>query len=183
MALAHRVVDSPIGALLLAANERGIVRVAFENEGHAVALAEVMARPEERRGVNPDLDPHSAEAMEAHLSQAEAELREYFDGERRSFTVPLDESLSTGALLDGQRALEQIPYGERWSYGQLADVAGHARAIRVMGTACARNPLPILRPCHRVVRADGSIGQYRGGSEAKLWLLDHEAQYRASFLR
>lgn len=177
MPLAHCVVDSPIGSLLLAANEHGIVRVACENEDHAVVLAQAhLGQPIAE-------SPALRKQAEAHLSQAEAELREYFDGERRVFSVPLVESLSTGALLDGQRALERIPYGERWSYGQLADVAGHGRAIRVMGTACARNPLPILRPCHRVVRADGSIGQYRGGSEAKRWLLDHEAQYRASFLR
>lgn len=176
MPVVHRVVDSTIGALLLVASERGIVRVAFENEDHAVALAEERSRLQESGGAGAD---QHAQSAESHLAQAVAELREYFDAERRDFTVALDESPSAGALLDGQRTLEQIPYGERWTYAQLAQAAGHGRAIRIMGTACARNPLPILRPCHRVVRSDGSIGQYRGGAVAKRWLLEHEASNRA----
>lgn len=106
--------------------------------------------------------------------QAAAQLREYFAGTRRTFELPLPPA-APAFRAAAQAALDRIPYGSTWSYAQLADAAGSPRAVRAAGTACAKNPLPVIIPCHRVVRADGNLGNYLGGTPAKRWLLDFEA--------
>ncbi|MGO1544702.1 MAG: methylated-DNA--[protein]-cysteine S-methyltransferase [Gulosibacter sp.] len=114
-------------------------------------------------------------AAEALLDQAAQELIEYFAGERQSFDVPLDWSEATGGFAGrAQRELANIPYGETRSYGELADLLNHPRAARAVGSACANNPLPIISACHRVVKADGSVGFYGGGEAMKHELLELE---------
>ncbi|NLT26780.1 MAG: methylated-DNA--[protein]-cysteine S-methyltransferase [Microbacteriaceae bacterium] len=113
-------------------------------------------------------------ADEAVLDDAERQLREYADGERREFDVPLDWSLAPGGFTgEALRALAAIGYGEVESYGEIAARLGRPGAARAVGTACARNPLALVVPCHRVVRANG-MGLYGGGEAMKRALLAHE---------
>ncbi|MGO4595994.1 methylated-DNA--[protein]-cysteine S-methyltransferase [Terrabacter sp. 2RAF25] len=162
----YRVVDSPVGALLLAATEAGVVRVAFDVEDHDRVLESLGASVGSRilRGGN-RLDPLARE------------LDDYFAGGRRGFDVPVDLRLARGFRLSVLHHLQQIPYGSTESYGQVAVATGSPRAVRAVGSACATNPLPIVVPCHRVVRSDGSLGGYLGGLGAKerLLALEHAA--------
>ncbi|GAB3872091.1 methylated-DNA--[protein]-cysteine S-methyltransferase [Terrabacter terrigena] len=159
----YRVVDSPVGALLLAATEAGVVRVAFAVEDHDRVLESLGATVGSRilRGGN-RLDPLARE------------LDDYFAGGRRAFDVPVDLRLARGFRLSVLQHLKEIPYGSTESYGQVAVASGSPRAVRAVGSACATNPLPIVVPCHRVVRSDGSLGGYLGGLPAKERLLDLE---------
>jgi methylated-DNA-[protein]-cysteine S-methyltransferase len=162
--VAYRTLDTPVGTLLLAATERGLVRVAFDGEGHQAVLAALAAR----------ISPRVLKAPR-RLDTAAQEIEEYFAGRRHTFDVPLDLSLSSGFR---RRVLDHLPdiaYGHTASYATVAALAGSPRAVRAVGTACATNPLPVVVPCHRVVRSDGSFGDYRGGPEAKRTLLDLEA--------
>lgn len=118
--------------------------------------------------------PGSA-AEESHLDRAARELEEYFAGKRQRFTVSLDWSEATpGFAGQTQRALADIPYGQTRGYGELADSLGRPRAARAVGTACAKNPLPIFAACHRVVKSDGRVGFYGGGEAMKHELLELE---------
>ncbi len=161
--VAYRMVDSPVGPLLLAATERGLVRVAFEREDFDAVIETLASRLGSRilRGT-------------ARLDDAVREVEEYFTGSRRRFDLPLDQSLSAGFRLEVQRYLPQIDYGRTLTYAQVADSVGNPQAVRAVGSACARNPLPIVVPCHRVVRTDGGLGGYVGGLEAKKALLGLE---------
>ena len=111
----------------------------------------------------------------ARLDEVARELEEYFAGRRHQFSLALDFELSRGFRLAVLAHLREIAYGTTESYAAVARAAGSPAAVRAAGTACATNPLPIVVPCHRVVRSDGSIGQYAGGAEAKRTLLDLEA--------
>jgi methylated-DNA-[protein]-cysteine S-methyltransferase len=162
--VAYRTIDSPIGTLLLAATELGMVRVAFDREGIDGVLEE-LAR---------EVSPRILRAP-ARLDGAARELDEYFAGGRRSFDLPLDLRLSHGFRRTVLEQLTHIDYGTTASYGDVAEAAGNPRAARAVGSACRTNPLPLIVPCHRVVRSDGSIGQYLGGVEAKQLLLSMEA--------
>jgi methylated-DNA-[protein]-cysteine S-methyltransferase len=160
----YRTIDSPVGPLLLAATPEGLVRVAFAREDHDAVLAE-LAR---------DVSPRVLRAP-ARLDTVATELDEYFAGRRRAFDVAVDLRLAHGfrrTVLDHLRA---IPYGGTASYAAVAAAAGSPAAVRAVGTACAHNPVPLVVPCHRVVRSDGTTGQYRGGPEAKVALLALEA--------
>jgi methylated-DNA-[protein]-cysteine S-methyltransferase len=161
--VAYRIVDSPVGRLLLAATERGLVRVAFEQEGFDGVLSGLAGR----------LGPRILHAP-WKLDQAAAELDEYFAGRRRQFGVPLDFVLSHGFRLSVQQRLPDIGYGRTMSYRQVAELLDRPGAVRAVGTACATNPLPVVVPCHRVLRSDGSLGGYLGGLEAKATLLELE---------
>lgn len=162
--IAYSTVDSPVGKLLLAATERGIVRVAFEVENHDAVLQLLAEKLSPRILFSPDrLDP------------AARELDEYFAGTRHEFDLPVDFSLSRGFRLNVLEHLPLIPYGHTESYAQVALATGSPRAVRAVGTACATNPLPVVLPCHRVVKSDGSFGNYLGGTEAKRALLALEA--------
>ena len=158
----YRVVAAPVGPLLVAATHQGVVTVAFEHgdPGHARAL----------RGLAERVSPRILEAPD-RLEGPVRQLDEYFEGERRSFDVPLDLRLSRGFRRNALAEIARIPYGRTRSYTQVAAASGSPRAVRAVGTACATNPLPIFVPCHRVLRADGSPGGYGGGLEAKRWLL------------
>lgn len=103
------------------------------------------------------------------------ELDQYFSGARRTFDLPLDLSLSHGFRQLVQRHLPEIAYGRTLSYGEVARLVGNPKAVRAVGTACATNPLPVVVPCHRVLRADGTLGGYAGGAAAKSVLLDLES--------
>lgn len=146
--------DSPIGRLWVAVSPLGLVAVT--------------------RGEDPDpdaagraLDPDSAAA-------ALTELRAYFDGQLRTFSLPLD--LRSAAPFDAAAwsAARQIPYGETVSYGELAAMAGYPRAARAAGNAMARCPFSPVVPCHRVIRADGTLGGWGADTWVKRWLLDME---------
>lgn len=162
--IAYRVVDSPVGPLLLAATEQGLVRVAFGVEGHDRVLEALAAR----------LSPRILRSP-ARTEEAARQLEEYFAGRRRSFNVRLDRRLSSGFRRSVQDHLTRIGYGSTESYAQVAAAAGSPRAVRAVGSACATNPLPVVVPCHRVLRSDGSLGGYIGGLEAKSALLALEA--------
>jgi methylated-DNA-[protein]-cysteine S-methyltransferase len=161
--VAYRVVDSPVGRLLLAATDRGLVRVAFEREGFDAVLSGLAER----------LGPRVLHAP-WRLDEASAELEEYFAGRRRRFGLPLDFALSHGFRLSVQQRLPDIGYGRTMSYRQVAELLDRPGAVRAVGTACATNPLPVVLPCHRVLRSDGSLGGYLGGLEAKSMLLELE---------
>ena len=158
--VAYRTVDSPVGPLLLAATDAGLVRVAYAREDHERVLADLAAR----------ISPRVLRAP-ARLDAAARELDDYFAGRRRAFDLPLDLRLARGFRRSVLTHLPEIDYGSTASYATLAAAAGSPRAVRAVGTACATNPLPVVVPCHRVVRSDGALGQYIGGTEAKHALL------------
>ena len=106
---------------------------------------------------------------------ATQQIAEYIAGERRAFDVPLNLDGVTEFRAEVLRALMEVPYGETTTYGELARAVGRPKAVRAVGSACATNPLPILIPCHRVLRSDGALGGYRGGTEAKRFLLALES--------
>jgi len=162
--IAYRTVDSAVGPLLLAATPRGLVRVAFANEGHDSVLLTLSQR----------ISPRMLEAP-TRLDPVARQLDEYFAGRRHGFDVALDWSLSHGfrrTVLEHLYA--DIGYGSTASYATLAGLSGSPKAVRAVGTACATNPIPLVVPCHRVIRSDGTVGSYRGGPVAKRALLDLE---------
>ena len=162
--LAYRTIDSPVGPLLLAATPAGLVRVAFASEDHDQVLAALAGQ----------ISPRILNAPQ-RLDDVARELDEYFGGTRRHFDLPLDFQLATGFRRVVLGQLPTIGYGQTASYAQVAAAAGSPRAFRAAGTACALNPLPVVVPCHRVVKSDGSPGRYRGGPAAKQLLLNLEA--------
>ena len=162
--IAYCTVDSVVGPLLLAATPRGLVRVAFSNEDYDLVLQNLSER----------ISPRMLEAP-ARLDPVVRQLDEYFVGRRRSFDVGLDWSLSQGFRRTVLEHLNTgIAYGNTASYAALARLSGSPKAVRAVGTACATNPIPIVVPCHRVIRSDGAVGAYRGGPAAKRALLDLE---------
>jgi methylated-DNA-[protein]-cysteine S-methyltransferase len=163
--VAYRTIDSPVGALLLAATDEGVVRVAFDCENHDEVLAALADR----------VSPRILRAPARHDNVAH-QLDEYFAGRRAAFDVALDFRLSAGFRRTVLEQLRRIGYGKTASYAEVAARAGNPKAVRAVGTACALNPLPLVVPCHRVVRSDGAAGNYRGGAQAKLALLALEAQ-------
>lgn len=161
--VAYRTIDSPLGTLLLAATPRGLVRVAFETESEDEVLTELAGR----------ISPRVL-AAPARLDGAARELEEYFEGRRREFGLAVDLTLAAGFRREVVELLPRIEYGTTASYRDVAEMVGRPGATRAVGTACARNPVPLVLPCHRVVRADGTTGAYRGGPEAKVALLTLE---------
>jgi methylated-DNA-[protein]-cysteine S-methyltransferase len=161
--IGYTTIDSPVGRLLLASTSKGLVRVAYQSEDHDRVLSTLASR------ISPRIlrDPK-------RLDAAAREIGEYFAGRRTVFDLPLDFSLSHGFRQVVQQQLPQIGYGKTRSYGQVAAMVGNPKAVRAVGTACATNPVPIVVPCHRVVRADGTLGGYAGGPEAKSTLLTLE---------
>lgn len=162
--VAYRTVDTPLGALLLAATEKGLVRLAYAREDHDRVLDQLANT----------VSPRVLRAP-ARLSLAAREIEEYFAGRRTVFDLPLDFQLTGGFRRSVLTQLPNIAYGATASYAAVAAAAGNPKAVRAVGTACATNPLPVVVPCHRVVRSDGTVGQYIGGTEAKKTLLTLEA--------
>jgi methylated-DNA-[protein]-cysteine S-methyltransferase len=162
--VAYRTVDTPVGTLLLATTTVGLVRVAYDIEGHDAALAVLAER----------VSPRVLRAP-ARLDSVARQIDEYFAKRRTNFDVTVDLRLAEGFRRNVIEHLRDIGYGHRESYAMVAAAIGHPRAVRAVGSACAHNPLPVVIPCHRVVRSDGSTGQYVGGPVAKSTLLDLEA--------
>jgi len=162
--VAYRTADSPVGPLLLAATEAGLVRVAYASEDHDAVLQALADR----------ISPRVLNAP-ARLDAAARELGEYFTGQRRRFDLPLDWRLSAGFRRAVLSHLAEIGYGHTASYAEVARLAGNPKAVRAAATACATNPLPVIVPCHRVIYSDGRIGRYLGGPDAKRTLLTLEA--------
>lgn len=161
--VAYASADSPYGTLLLAATPRGLVRVGLPNQDPGELLEELARR----------VSPRVLEAPAA-LDAARRELDLYFEGRLRRFDLALDWQLTDGFRLRVQRAIARIPYGDTRSYTEMATAAGNERAVRAAGTACGRNPLPLVVPCHRVLRSGGGLGGYGGGLEMKRGLLELE---------
>jgi methylated-DNA-[protein]-cysteine S-methyltransferase len=162
--VAYTTVDTPVGSLLLAATEKGLVRVAFASEGHDQVLGVLASK----------LSPRILRAPR-RLDEAAREIDQYFARSRTNFDLRLDLSLSSGFRLLVQRHLPDIAYGRTESYAQVARFVGSPQAVRAVGSACAANPLPVVVPCHRVLRSDGSLGGYVGGLATKAALLTMEA--------
>lgn len=163
--VAYRTIDSPVGPLLIAGTEQGLVRVAYESENHDAVLQTLADR----------ISPRVLAAAD-RMDLAARELDEYFTGRRRSFDLPLDWRLASGFRRTVLGTLaSDVAYGHTASYAAVAALAGNPKAVRAAATACATNPLPVVVPCHRVVRSDGSLGGYLGGIAAKRALLALEA--------
>jgi len=162
--VAYRVLDTPVGPLLLAATDVGLVRVAYAVEDHDAVLAMLADQ----------ISPRILRAP-ARLDAVSRQLEEYFTGRRHAFDIRLDWRLSSGFRSTVLHQLPEIGYGHTASYAAVAARAGNPRAVRAVGSACATNPLPVVVPCHRVVRSDGSMGGYLGGIQAKQTLLALEA--------
>jgi methylated-DNA-[protein]-cysteine S-methyltransferase len=161
--VSYVTVDSPFGGLLLAATRQGLVRVAFPEEDLDTVLEGLARR----------ISPRIIETP-APLEPVRRELDEYFAGRRQEFELALDWTL-VGPF--GRRVLHvtsEIPYGGVLSYGEVAAEAGSPRGSRAAGNALGSNPIPIVIPCHRVLRTGGALGGYGGGLDRKRWLLELE---------
>jgi methylated-DNA-[protein]-cysteine S-methyltransferase len=162
--VAYASVDSPYGPLLVATTPHGLVKVSLPNYGVEETLEDLAAR----------ISPRLLEAP-ARLDEVRRQLDDYFEGRRHEFDLPLDWQLSRGFRLRALRAIDRIPYGKTRSYTQIARSAGNERAVRAAGTACGANPIPIVVPCHRVLRSGGGLGGYGGGLPMKEGLLEMES--------
>jgi methylated-DNA-[protein]-cysteine S-methyltransferase len=159
--------DSPLGRLHLAATRRGLVRVGFPEEDED-AMLESLARR---------VSPRIVEGGRA-LDEVRRELEEYFAGRRRGFDLALDWRLVGPFGRRVLRVTSEIPYGGVLSYAEVAADAGSPRGFRAAGNALGSNPIPIVIPCHRVLRSGGSLGGYGGGLERKRFLLELEGALR-----
>jgi methylated-DNA-[protein]-cysteine S-methyltransferase len=164
--VAYATADSPFGTLLLARTPQGLVRIGLPNEDAEEMLIELAGR----------ISPRVLEAP-AGLDEERRELDDYFAGRRHDFELPIDWQLSHGFHLRARQEIAAIPYGETRTYTDLAREAGNERAVRAAGSACSRNPIPLVVPCHRVLRSDGSLGGYAGGlgMKEKLLQMEHDS--------
>jgi methylated-DNA-[protein]-cysteine S-methyltransferase len=156
-------VESPVGELYVALTPKGLARVAFASEDRDDVLAELAER----------LSPRILESRRA-TDEIRRELAEYFEGRRTRFEVPVDRRLIRGIARDVLRVTSRIPFGRTATYTEVADRIGRPRAARAVGNALGSNPIPIVIPCHRVLRSGGALGGYGGGVERKQLLLDLE---------
>jgi methylated-DNA-[protein]-cysteine S-methyltransferase len=161
--IAYTTADSPFGPLLLAKTRKGLIRVGLPNQDSDELLVDLAER----------VSPRVLEAPK-ELDEARRELDLYFEGKLDSFDLPLDWRLSGGFRRRVLRAINRIPYGQTRSYTEMARKAGNERAVRAAGTACGSNPIPLVVPCHRVLRTGGALGGYGGGLPMKRGLLELE---------
>ena len=161
--VAYGSMDSPVGELLVAVTDRGLVRVAFASEPGDEVLEELAARVSPR-----------VLRLPGRTDAARRELDEYFAGDRRRFDLPLDWSLVRGFAQGVLRATASVPFGSVTTYRQMAEAAGSPRASRAAGNALGSNPIPIVVPCHRVLHSGGGLGGYAGGLDRKRYLLSLE---------
>ena len=158
--VAYATVDSPFGRLLLAASTRGLLRLAYPDEPVDALMAELAE----------EVSPRILEAP-GRLDPLRRQLDEYFAGSRRRFEFPIDWRLVQGFGRDVLRVTAHVPYGKVATYGDVAVRTGRPRASRAVGNALGANPMPIVIPCHRVVRTGGGLGGYTGGVHRKERLL------------
>jgi methylated-DNA-[protein]-cysteine S-methyltransferase len=158
----YAYLDTPIGTLLIVGDNSAILRITFPQRGRA-------AKPE----------PEWQESQRGPVGEAMRQLREYFAGKRAEFDLPLAPE-GTAFQRSVWRQLQEIPYGETISYGELARRVGNPKASRAVGSANGANPLPIVIPCHRVIAGDGSLGGFGGGLPTKQTLLALEVRASAS---
>ncbi len=156
-------IDSPVGELLLAVTPRGLAYVAFEDEERDELLARLSRQ----------LSPRILE-YPAATDEVRRQLDEYFAGDRTRFDLKLDRRLMRGIARDVLAATARVPFGRTTTYGTLAERIGRPRASRAVGNALGSNPIPIVVPCHRVLRAGGDVGGYTGGPSRKRRLLTLE---------
>ncbi|HEX3608133.1 MAG TPA: methylated-DNA--[protein]-cysteine S-methyltransferase [Solirubrobacterales bacterium] len=161
--VAYTMSDSPFGPLLLAATPRGLVKLSLPGYDPEEALEDLATR----------VSPRLLKAP-ARLERVRRELDLYFEGRLTEFDLPLDWQLSKDFRRRALRAIDRIPYGKTRSYTEIARSAGNERAVRAAGTACGANPIPIVVPCHRVLRSGGALGGYGGGLPMKEALLKLE---------
>jgi len=159
--VAYATVDSPLGPLVVAATPRGLVRLAYTGSRDEGEVVEDLAGK---------LSPRILEAPE-RLDDVRRELDEYFEGRRADFDVPIDWSLTRGFTGKVLRQTARIGYGKTSTYAEVAGRAGSPRAVRAAGNALGSNPIPVVVPCHRVLRTGGALGGYTGGVERKEFLL------------
>jgi methylated-DNA-[protein]-cysteine S-methyltransferase len=164
--VAYTSVDSPLGPLVVAATPKGLVRVSYtEFRGEDDVLEELARR----------VSPRVLEAP-ARLDPVRRELDEYFEGQRERFDTPIDWSHLAGFTREVLRATAEIPFGDVSTYAGVAEAAGSPRAVRAAGNALGANPMPVIVPCHRVLRTGGALGGYTGGLERKEFLLRLEGR-------
>jgi methylated-DNA-[protein]-cysteine S-methyltransferase len=162
--VAYATVDSPFGPLLVATTPRGLVKVSFPHVYDTEETLEELATK---------ISPRVLEAP-AQLDDVRRQLDRYFEGRLHEFDLRLDWRLTEGFRKRAQQAIARIPYGKTRSYTEIARSAGNERAVRAAGTACGANPIPIVVPCHRVLRSGGALGGYGGGLPMKEGLLRME---------
>jgi methylated-DNA-[protein]-cysteine S-methyltransferase len=159
--VAYSTVDSPLGPLMVAATPRGLVRVSYSQfRDDDAVLADLASR----------VSPRVLEAP-GRLDGARRELDEYFEGRRTEFDLPIDWSLTRGFTTEVLRATAAVGFGQTTTYAKVAGAAGSPRAVRAAGNSLGSNPIPIIVPCHRVLRTGGGLGGYTGGVERKELLL------------
>jgi methylated-DNA-[protein]-cysteine S-methyltransferase len=161
--IAYAALDSPVGRLLLAATSAGLVRLAYADGGEDPVLEDLARR----------ISPRIVAAT-GRLDGPRRELEEYFTGHREAFDLAIDWRLVSPFARQVLSCTAAIPFGEVSSYAQVAAGAGSPRGSRAAGNALGSNPIPIVVPCHRVLRTGGQLGGYTGGLERKRWLLDLE---------
>jgi methylated-DNA-[protein]-cysteine S-methyltransferase len=161
--IAYGTVDSPFGPLTAATTDQGLVRLAFPEESPDEVLERLAHK----------LSPRILEAPN-RFEQVRRELDEYFSGQRRDFDVPLDRVLMSAFAKKVLAATSAIPYGNVSTYNEMATAAGSPRGSRAAGNALGSNPIPVIVPCHRVLRTGGNLGGYGGGLDRKRWLLELE---------
>jgi methylated-DNA-[protein]-cysteine S-methyltransferase len=159
--VAYSRVDSPLGPLMVAATPRGVVRVSYSQFRDDDAVLADLARR---------VSPRVLEAP-ARLDGARRELDEYFEGRRTEFDLPIDWALTRGFTTKVLRATAAVGFGQTTTYAEVAGAAGSPRAMRAAGNSLGSNPIPIVVPCHRVLRTGGALGGYTGGVERKEFLL------------
>lgn len=162
MTYAYKTIPSPIGELKLVASDKGLAAILWENDD-----------PSHFR-----LAPVAEDRNHPILMETERQLKDYFAGERKTFSVVLDLG-GTEFQKEVWAALLTIPCGETRSYGQIASQIGKPKAVRAVGAANGKNPCPIIVPCHRVIGSTGKLTGFGGGLEAKAYLLELEADNRA----
>ena len=162
----YAVEPSPLGELFVATTKRGLLEIGFHADEVPAYLDQIAAR----------VSPRILEAP-GRLDAVRRQLDDYFAGRRESFELPLDWSLARQGF--GRRVLDtaaRIPFGGALTYREVATRAGNPKAVRAAGSALGANPIPIVVPCHRVLRTGGALGGYGGGLDRKRWLLEHEDQ-------
>jgi methylated-DNA-[protein]-cysteine S-methyltransferase len=157
--------DSPFGPMFVFATATGLVRIGLPLDDEDGALDELAAK----------VSPRVMRASTPVISEARRALDSYFSGQLHQFDLPLDWRLTRGFRSEVLHELQTVPYGHTVTYAELASRAGRPNAVRAAGSAMATNPLPIVVPCHRVLRTGGAVGSYRGGAEMKQQLLALES--------